>query len=200
MNRRAVAVRQCLSTHKEPPMVKRMLRRPSGFTLIELLVVIAIIGILIALLLPAVQKVREAANRIKCSNNLHQYGLALYQYQDNNGLFPPGGKVNDQDDRGCWQVYILPYMEQDNLFKKIPGNFPEIPNSIRTLWSNGDIKVRLPYMRCPSDPYNPNAYASNYLGSMGPQCLPVNCSSFHPFDIYCNPTGDGWGYTGSPAD
>src|SRR3954451_4463452 len=95
-----------------------------GFTLIELLVVIAIIAILIGLLLPAVQKVREAAARAKCSNNLKQYALACHTYHDVNNVFPPGGKINangNWDEKGSWQVYILPYMEQDPMFKSIPG-------------------------------------------------------------------------------
>jgi prepilin-type N-terminal cleavage/methylation domain-containing protein len=89
--------------------------RRAAFTLIELLVVIAIIGILIALLLPAVQKVREAANRAKCSNNLHQLALACHNYQDAFGGLPPARVARDA--YATWPVLIMPYIEQDNVFK-----------------------------------------------------------------------------------
>src|SRR5438067_10763680 len=92
-----------------------------GFTLIELLVVIAIIAILIGLLLPAVQKVREAAARAQCSNNVKQLSLACHNYESANGTLPPYS-VATAAQYGSAHYLLLPFIEQDNLFRQANGN------------------------------------------------------------------------------
>jgi prepilin-type N-terminal cleavage/methylation domain-containing protein/prepilin-type processing-associated H-X9-DG protein len=172
-----------------------------GFTLIELLVVIAIIAILIGLLLPAVQKVREAAARMKCTNNLKQYGLACHNYHDTNGAFPPGGYSNPPGSwwtgsKGSWLVFTLPYMEQSGLFNQIPNFYqPNYDSSDAAVQAGIYNNFKLPTGRCPSDDYNLDAHVSNYVGSLGPQCAPGPCG-YDPFQKYCNMPA--WGYTWSP--
>jgi len=95
-----------------------------GFTLVELLVVIAIIGVLVALLLPAVQAAREAARRSSCQNNLHQIGLAMHNYHSAKGVFPYGAKDDDcetGEERGwhTWRTLLLPYMEKPALYEEL---------------------------------------------------------------------------------
>ena len=99
-------------------------RHRRAFTLIELLVVIAIIGVLIGLLLPAVQKVREAANRMSCTNNLKQLALAVMTYENSHKAFPPGNALNSSsfatgDNEASWLFLCLPYMEQGALYRQV---------------------------------------------------------------------------------
>ncbi|MCR9116455.1 MAG: DUF1559 domain-containing protein [bacterium] len=129
--------------------------RKRGFTLVELLVVIAIIGVLIALLLPAVQAAREAARRIQCSNNLKQLGLGMHNYHDVNKRFPVGAThFHGQNPPGdqwfgpsntsgaiAWGVHLLPFMEQNNLYQEVASGYPN--KNFIAHWSGGGISSKV---------------------------------------------------------
>ncbi len=121
-----------------------------GFTLVELLVVIAIIGVLIALLLPAVQQAREAARKIQCRNNLKQVVLALHNHHDTFGKLP---SYRTDNTFWCWAAQILPFMEQDNLHEVMgvtDYTFPEAVNGTVSAQATDALKTVIPGLRCPS--------------------------------------------------
>lgn len=151
-----------------------------AFTLIELLVVIAIIAILIALLIPAVQKIREAAARTQCGNNLKQIGLALHNYHNDNKRLPHGAYWSSTANRGTILIRLLPYIEREDLYKLYSFNSDTdsqtYPGTTTLLAS-----TVIPTYQCPSDP-NPtqinNLGRQNYCASIGPteQINNTNCS------------------------
>jgi prepilin-type N-terminal cleavage/methylation domain-containing protein len=158
-----------------------------GFTLVELLVVIAIIGVLVALLLPAVQAAREAARRAKCINNLKQWTLAMHNYLDANRTFPRAGYSstgNDSGNRQGWPPGFWPYLEEKNLFEKYNHDvsYAKPPNALTITDPNrfnAPSAMHIPAYSCPSDrgpayyswnsgPSAPFVVRGNYVLNWGP--------------------------------
>ena len=174
--------KQHLNTKSQLPalssILKLPIRRSSGFTLVELLVVIAIIGVLVALLLPAVQAAREAARRMSCANNIRQLALAMHNYESANTKFPPQIMYGKGQKLWSPQARILPYIEQGNLFAGV-----DFKQDYGSVMINGQrlASMRVPALLCPSemrdemrlkngDPYH---YPLNYG---------VNCGVWKVFD------------------
>ena len=133
-------------------MLTRSPRSRPGFTLIELLVVIAIIAILIALLVPAVQKVREAAARTHCTNNMKQLGLGLHNFHDVNMGFPPALQNGAGVPVRGWTYYVLPYIELDNLYKRIQLNVNWDNPAVNDADPGGVNQTHVALFVCPSAP------------------------------------------------
>jgi len=181
-------------------------RRHLGFTLVELLVVIAIIGVLVALLLPAVQAAREAARRVHCQNNCKQLGLGLTSFQDLKGYYPLGGEAGMTRSRehkyvelgapnggvggynnvhASWLANILPFIEQQALFAQFPPDNSFDPIGVWQRKQPGQMAPPIAVFRCPSDDYEPNLPHANYTGSMGPTCTGFGCNDNRfPCEIY----------------
>ena len=200
--------------------MKRSSRRGLGFTLIELLVVIAIIGVLIALLLPAVQQAREAARRAQCSNGLKQVGLALHNYHDAYKCFPPGTVV---DKFWGWQALLLPYYEQSAAYDGLNFEFRGVSMAYSSCFDASAFLFRynLPTFTdknpklslCPSDPKAGTVWmdpGSSPPGSNNGMQLPTNYfgvsgTKSTPFHVnrrgYYDASRDGvlfasWGWSG----
>jgi prepilin-type N-terminal cleavage/methylation domain-containing protein len=164
-------------------------QRRRGFTLIELLVVIAIIGVLVGLLLPAVQTAREAARRSSCQNNLKQIGLGLLNHESAKKAFPAGYSYFNNGGERCWgwATFILPYMEQLSLYEQLdPENrkLHDVCVSAASAADKAALQTPIPGYRCPSDitpnlntlqgfgSSQPFAIATaNYIGSAGNQVV-----------------------------
>ena len=155
-------------------------RRRSAFTLVELLVVIAIIGIMVGLLLPAVQAAREAARRMSCQNNLKQLGLALHNYESSFKMFPPSTVALGGSASQPWsgQAFLLPYLEGNSTFEKINFSVGYHHSTNQTLFPPmGIAATRVSVLMCPSEPEDraristttnmPEHYPLNYVMNVG---------------------------------
>jgi prepilin-type N-terminal cleavage/methylation domain-containing protein/prepilin-type processing-associated H-X9-DG protein len=169
----------------------------SGFTLLELLIVISLIGLLVGLLLPAVQKARSAADRVRCQNNLKQIGLALHHYEGANGCFPPAYMRTSDKQTGTsygitypddgwnglpgwgWGTLILPYVEQEDLYRRLRLDLP--------CWAAENalsVKTQLPIFLCPASPGARDGFALHQY--TGPSDTPTDVGEFNPTIVFAH--------------
>jgi len=165
-----------------------MKRSAHAFTLVELLVVIAIIGVLVALLLPAIQAAREAARRSQCSNNLKQIGLAIHNYELSYKRLPAGANWRGAPlvQKGSILLFLLPFIEETGLYNSVDMHSPNLDDVVRNAPIGG---TRVTTYICPSDELNgmyKEFAVHSYAASRGPTALYDNpgCSCAHDFDKY----------------
>jgi prepilin-type N-terminal cleavage/methylation domain-containing protein/prepilin-type processing-associated H-X9-DG protein len=160
-------------------------RVSAAFTLVELLVVIAIIGVLVALLLPAVQSARESARRTQCLNHLKQHALGCLNFEASKGHVPKGNYATGTWPEGgnvSWMFVSLGYIEAGGLYEQVVG-----AGNLTNAVNRGILPAAPKIIRCPSDAFEPkNPKHSNYVGSTGPNCNnpPSGCPA--PFQLHCN--------------
>jgi len=162
--------------------------------MIELMVVVALIGVLVALLMAALGKVRSLGERVRCANNLRQIGLACHHYHDLEGSFPPGFTADphtvgpDVSTPGWgWAVYILPHLEQGNLYSSLDMTKPiEAPENAKA------IQTRVPLLECPSDPNLPDHFPiSDDTGAVICEAAPSSyAATFGIGDLFVDVPGD----------
>ena len=167
-----------------------------AFTLVELLVVIAIIGVLVALLLPAVQAAREAARRSQCANNLKQLGVALHNFESTRKYLPPGAITGSTPTEAHqvfsvpvhmthgWTIFLLPYLEQQGVYDQY-----QLDQDWRTAENRDARESLIPTLLCPSTPRTDRAVTFN-AGTFGPITAAI---SDYAVDNTINPTLGRWG-------
>ena len=171
--------------------------KPRAFTIVELLVLIAIIGILVALLLPAIQTAREAARRAQCVGNLKQLGLAIANYEQTNRVYPAGAIFSYNADpskfisKGSILVHLLPFIERQDVFDMYDFNQLRIEQQV--IPGSGKLigSIEIPLYRCPTDNWKSDSlYAQfNYAACFGPTWQSDNadcsCPTFNAWNTYC---------------